>query len=83
MSKEYVIMRHDEADNCVRAYYVVDNETDAQKIVKHLNETDGLHITLEDDGSLADIEDDDAIWYDYDEAERVNDYNDYKERGWG
>ena len=76
-------MRHDEADNCVRAYYVVDNETDAQKIVKHLNETDGLHITLEDDGSLADIEDDDAIWYDYDEAERVNDYNDYKERGWG
>ena len=83
MSKEYVIMRHDEADNCVRAYYVVDNEAEAQKIVKHLNETDGLHITLEDDGSLADIEDDDAIWYDYDGAERVNDYNDYKERGWG
>lgn len=83
MSKEYVIMRHDEADNCVRAYYVVDNEAEAQKIVKHLNETDGCSIICEDDGSMANICDDDAIWYDYDGAERVNDYNDYKERGWG
>ena len=53
MSKEYVIMRHDEADNCVRAYYVVDNEAEAQKIVKHLNETDGCSIICEDDGSMA------------------------------
>ena len=32
-NKLYVIVRHDEADNCVRAYYAVDNEAEAQKIV--------------------------------------------------
>ena len=70
MTKEYVIIRHDEADNCVRAYYVVDNEAKAKQMVKELNEKEGCSITLEDDGSLADITDDDAIWYDYDEVER-------------
>ena len=79
-NKLYVIVRHDEADNCVRAYYVVDNETEAQKIVKHLNETDGCSIVLEDDGSMANICDDDAIWYDYDEVKAVKDYNDFEEQ---
>ena len=80
MTKEYVILRHDEGDNCTRAYYVVDNEAEAQKIVKHLNETDGCSIVCEDDGSMANICDDDAIWYDYDEVERIKDYEDYKEK---
>ncbi|MBR2239897.1 hypothetical protein IKN40_08865 [bacterium] len=61
----YVISRHDEMDNCHSPYYFTDSEEEAKKIVKHLNETDGLNVTLEEDGSVADIKDDDAIWYDY------------------
>ena len=72
MNKIYVINRHDEADNTHSPYWYVNSEKQAIAAVKHLNETDGLHITLEDDGSLADICDDDAIWYDYDEVEPYN-----------
>ena len=78
--KKYVIMCHDEGDNCVRAHYVVDNEAEAQKIVKHLNETDGMSIICEDDGSMANICDDDAIWYDYDEVDVVKDCNEVIEK---
>lgn len=78
--KKYVIIRHDEGDNCTRAYYVVDNEAEAQKIVKYLNETDGMSIVCEDDGSMANIIDDDAIWYDYDEVEVVADCNEVIEK---
>lgn len=65
MNKLFVIVRHDEMNNCHTPYYYVENKDEAIVAVKNLNETDGLNITLEDDGSVADINDDDAIWYDY------------------
>lgn len=80
MDKKYVIMRHDEGDNCVNTNCIVDNEAEAQKIVKYLNETDGLSIVCEEDGSMANICDDDAIWYDYEETNMVKDYNDFIEK---
>lgn len=72
MKKIYVINRHDEGDCCHRPIAFVETETEAQEIVKHLNETDGCSIICEDDGSMANICDDDAIWYDYDEVEPYN-----------
>lgn len=72
MKKIYVINRHDEGDCCHRPIAFVETETEAQEIVKHLNETDGCSIVCEDDGSMANICDDDAIWYDYDEVEPYN-----------
>lgn len=74
--KLYIIIRHDEHDGCTNAHYAVASEAEAQKIVKHLNETDGMSIICEDDGSMANICDDDAIWYDYDEVEVVKDCDD-------
>ena len=55
-------------------------KAEAQKIVKYLNETDGMSIVCEDDGSMANIIDDDAIWYDYDEVEVVADCNEVIEK---
>jgi len=69
MEKLYVINRHDEIDNGHKPYWYVKTEAEAIAAVKHLNKTDGLNIICEDDGSLADIVDDDAIWFDYDEVE--------------
>lgn len=74
--KIYVISRHDEGDNITRPYYYTDDEAKAIAKVKELNEKDGLSITLDDDGSMADIEDDDAIWYDYDEVESLDSLSD-------
>ena len=69
MSKIFVINRHDEIDNCHRPDSYVESEDEAIAAVKHLNETEGLNIICEEDGSMANIVDDDAIWYDYDEVE--------------
>ena len=69
MEKIYVINRHDECDCCHRPIAFVKTEDEAIAVVKHLNETDGCSIICEDDGSMANICDDDAIWYDYDEVE--------------
>lgn len=73
--KLYVINRHDEMDSCHRPDCIVNTEAEAIKVVKYLNETDGLNIVCEEDGSLADICDDDAIWYDYSEVEVIDDIN--------
>ena len=67
MDKIYVINRHDEGDCCHSPYAYVKTEAEAIAAVKYLNETDGCSIICEDDGSMANICDDDAIWYDYDE----------------
>ena len=69
MNKLFVIVRHDEMDNCHTPYYYVENEGEAIAAVKHLNETDGVSVTLEEDGSVADICDDDAIYYSYTDVE--------------
>lgn len=69
MNKLFVIVRHDEMDNCRTPYYYVENEDEAIAAVKHLNETEGVSVTLEDDGSVADICDDDAIYYSYTDVE--------------
>ena len=69
MEKIYVINRHDEHDCRHRPIAFVETEAEAIAAVKYLNETDGCSIICEDDGSMANICDDDAIWYDYDEVE--------------
>ena len=72
MEKIYVIVRHDEGDCCHSPLWFVKTEAEAVAAVKHLNETDGCSIICEDDGSMANICDDDAIWYDYTEVEFYN-----------
>lgn len=72
MEKLYVIIRHDEIDACHKPHWYVKTEAEAIAAVKRLNEVDGLNIVCEEDGSLADIVDDDAIWFDYEEVEPYN-----------
>lgn len=65
MTKLFVIIRNDEMDNCHTPYYYVKNEEEAIAAVKHLNETEGVSVTLDDNGSVVDIWDDTAIYYSY------------------
>ena len=73
MNTIYIIMRHDEGDKCVKPIYWLKTKRIAEDVVKRLNTTEGLHIVCEDDGSMANICDDDAIWYEYQEVTHYED----------
>lgn len=73
MNTIYVIVRHDLSDNTHNPTFWTTTEDKAVEIVKQLNENNSLNVALNNDGSMADICDDDAIWYDYKEVTQYED----------